>query len=75
MSVAECIQKYEEFGEQIFGKKRKISVLGYPQSKHSKKPLIEAIKQLAKERTPNTKNQASRPEFEMFPSPPDLCRT
>jgi hypothetical protein len=75
MSVAECIQKYDTLGRQIFGQKRSVSVLGYPQCKHSKRPLIAAIQELVDQRTPRIEGQIPEKEFEMFPAPPDLCRT
>jgi hypothetical protein len=75
MSVAECIQKYDTLGGQIFGQKRLVSVFGYPKCKHSKKPLIAAIKELADQRTPKTEGKRPEKKIEMFPSPPDLCRT
>jgi hypothetical protein len=74
MPVVECLKKYEEVGKQIFEKRRKISILGYPQNKHSKRPLKDAIEALCKERSPPNRTPAAR-KFEMFPAPDDLCRT
>lgn len=76
MSVAECLEQYKNFGRAIFINKRKVSAFGYPKTKHSKKPLVAAINDLTKERSPlETDEQEIRPEYQMFPSPEDLCRT
>ncbi len=77
MSVAECIQQYQVVGEKIFENRRKLSVLGYPRDKHSKRPLINAIKKLTRERSPNPGIDEDKlpAEFRLFPAPPDLCRT
>jgi hypothetical protein len=74
MSVAECLEKYESFGRAIFVNKRIMSAFGFPKTKHSKKPLIAAIKDLTKKRSPQD-TETDRPEYQMFPSPDDLCRT
>jgi hypothetical protein len=75
MSVKECIAQYEIVGSRIFSAKWRLSVLGFPQSKHSKKPLKAAIKSLAEDKTAKTPGQSLNPEFQKFPAPSDLCRT
>lgn len=76
MPVAECLGQYSTFGRDIFRNKRKVSAFGFPKTKHSKKPLISAIRTLTTQKTPPAQpNLPIRPEFEMFPSPDDLCRT
>jgi hypothetical protein len=75
MSVKECIAQYEVFGNQIFGVKWRLSVLGFPQSKHSKKPLKAAIKKLVQEKTATDPGQPPNLDYQKFPAPPDLCRT
>lgn len=75
MSVKECIAQYEVVGNQIFGAKWRLSVLGFPQSKHSKKPLKAAIKKLVQEKTATTPGQPPNLDYQKFPAPPDLCRT
>jgi hypothetical protein len=75
MSVKECIEQYEYVGGEVFGDRRRLSILGYPRCKHSKTPLIDAIKTLANKKTPETNGGSPAPEYQMFPAPPDLCRT
>jgi hypothetical protein len=75
MSVKECIEQYEIVGEEIFGSKWRLSVLGFPQSKHSKKPLIRAIESLVDKRTAKSPEQSPDTKYQKFPGPPDLCRT
>lgn len=74
MTVAEGLEQYENVGKKIFEYPRLVSVFGRPQCKHSKKPLIKAIRDLAASKRPNG---VDSPEsiFNMFPAPPDLCRT
>ena len=74
MTVAECLEQYEVVGQKIFENRRKISVFGRPQCKHSKKPLIKAIQDLAASKRPNRIDSPTS-IFNMFPAPPDLCRT
>jgi len=75
MSVKECITQYEIVGSQIFGAKWRLSVLGFPQTKHSKKPLIRAIESLTDAKTAKASGEDPDPKYERFPAPPDLCRT
>lgn len=77
MSVKECITQYEIVGNRVFNTKWRLSVLGFPRSKHSKKPLKAAIKSLVDKKTVTTPGQSPTSEFEYgkFPAPPDLCRT
>jgi len=73
MPVVDCLRQYEVFGEKVFGQRRKVSVLGWPHNKHHKAPLVQAIKDIAAQKTPSER-EGSGEKFQMFPTPPDLCR-
>ena len=73
MSVADCLKKYEEVGKEIF-KDPRVSLWGWPKARHSKKPLIKAIEDLAVARAPKGKESVDG-KYQMFPAPLDLCKT
>ena len=76
MSVAECIQQYEKFGENVFGSPRIWTCKGYPKTRYSKRPLLDIINRITKKKTPSTVIQNSTiSNFQFFEAPPDLCRT
>jgi hypothetical protein len=74
MTVAEAVEQYEDVGKKIFENPRPISLAGWPKCKHSKKPLVTAIQNLATSRRPKSE-PPDESIFNMFPAPSDLCRT
>lgn len=62
MPVDECLRKYEVFGKEIFGSPRKFSVKGVPHDKYSSKPLVNAMKSLTSDKSPDRNKQDSANE-------------
>lgn len=74
MTIKECRSQYEVFGREVFRHRRKVSFLGLPHDKHHKAPLVDAIKNLERHKTP-IDIRGSDDRFETFRAPNDLCRT
>jgi hypothetical protein len=74
MSVGECLRQYQTVGRTVFQHPRKFGLMGILHDKYHKAPLVEVISNLTDDKTP-PEIQGSGAKFQMFPSPPDLCRT
>lgn len=74
MTVDQCIANYSNMATKIFSFPR-LQIKGWPHTKHDSRRLEAEIKQIVATRLAREGGRAPREAWELFPSPPDLCRT
>lgn len=74
MNVDECLQRYPQMCQNIFGKPRR-SLKGLWRARYNAKYLRKEIETIVKSKTPQSEHHNMESKWRMFPSPTDLCRT
>ena len=72
MSVPDCLRRYEEMGERIFGHPRRISIKGWPKNKFDKLNLKQCVEDITNQHMPEHESQET---YGRLPYPEDLCKT
>ena len=72
MSVDECIKRYPEMAQNIFGRPR-LSMRGLLKAKYDSIYLEQEVKKIVSERKPGSVTAQER--YDNYSSPDDLCRT